>query len=406
MRFPGLLAAFALAAAAAGCTKPSLPEAEIPILGWYGITAHCLNEENFRIMKEGGFTITFSHLDSLKDVQKALALAGDCGMKVVLNCNELKDDPEGTAAAVKDHPALYAYYLQDEPKDGDIPVLAAWSERIRSVDDVHPLYINLFPNYVAESDLGATYPAYVRRFMEEIRPTVLSFDYYPVTEDGIRQTWWENLELLSRTARDAGIPLWAFALSTHHVIYPVPTLPALRLQMYTNLAYGAQCLEYFTYFNPAKGADNAPVTNDGVRTPNYYTVKEMNEELNARAGVFMGAQVLSVRHTGTPLPEGTEPPFLSHSGKYIPQGVTPLEKLPEGITRLDTGGYGAVVSELRNGPDNYLMLVNRSLTEAFDIQLGFASKVWNIGRDGSFSRVSKGDHTFRLEEGDCLIFRM
>ena len=387
---------------------PAIPEAEIPILGWYGITAHCLSEENFLTMKECGINITFSHLDSLKDVLKALALAEKTGTKVVLNCNELKEDPEGTTAKVKDHPALFAYYLQDEPCPRDFPVLAAWADRIRSVDEAHPCYINLFPDYVDEATLGTTYPAYVRLFMDELKPTALSFDYYPVTEDGIRQTWWGNLELLSRTAREAGIPLWAFALSTHHVIYPVPTLQALRLQMYTNLAYGAQCLQYFTYFNPAKAkaADNAPVTNDGEKMANYYTVKEVNAELNKRAGVFMGAEVLSVRHTGTPLPEGTPPPFLSHSGKILPQGVTPLDTLPEGITLLDTGGYGAVVSTLRNGKARYLVLVNRSLTEAFDYRVGFARKAWAVNREGRLERVAGGTHTFHLEEGDCAVFRL
>jgi len=35
-----------------------------------------------------------------------------------------------------------------------------------------------------------------------------------------------------------------------HIVYPQPEMSHLRIQAYTNLAYGAQGLEYFTYQTP------------------------------------------------------------------------------------------------------------------------------------------------------------
>jgi hypothetical protein len=66
-----------------------------------------------------------------------------------------------------------------------------------------------------------------------------------------RSDFYANLEVCSTKAREAGIPFWAFALTTAHLSYPVPTMGQLRYQVYSNLAYGAQGIEYYTYWKPA-----------------------------------------------------------------------------------------------------------------------------------------------------------
>lgn len=395
-----------LTALLSGCKPHPLPQAEMPILAWYSITVPYLTEENHKMLKDCGFTVSFSDIKSMEDGWKALEMGEKTGIKVMYSCPEMYERPEEVVAAVKDHPALYGYFLRDEPVVADFPGLAAFSARVTAVDKEHPQYLNLFPNYVNPAALGCTYEEYVQAFVRQVPLPQLSFDYYPVTIEGIRQTWWENLEVIARESRKAGIPFWAFALSTAHEIYPVPTLPSLRLQMYTNLAYGAQCLQYFTYWNSTGVKENGPVNPPGEKSPVYDIVREMNAEVQARAGVFVGATVEDVSHIGIPWPEGTEPPFLSHSGKYLPAGVKPLETLPEGISVLDTGGYGLLVSQLRNGADRYLVLVNRSLTEAFDYRIGFRKAVCTVNRDRSIGRLKKGEHSLHLAEGDCAIFRL
>ena len=190
--------------------------------------------------------------------------------------------------------------------------------------------------------------------------------------------------------KEADVPFWAFALSTAHFPYPVATIQSLRLQFYTDLAYGAQGLQYFTYWCPTPGIwdfNNAPISETGQRTPAYDLVKYMNRELQARAEVFMGAKVLSVCHTGATLPPG----------------VKPLTELPSCVKSLDTKGKGAVVSHFENGGWEYLMIVNRSLDEAFDYEIGFNEPAKMIGRNGKVSNAKDG--TYHLEEGDCAILR-
>jgi len=386
------LSVFLAALLAASCGKAPEKAAELPIMAWYSIPAEHLSLERFQELKDAGFNINFSHLGALEDAVKSLDYAEQAGVKVMFTCGELSTDTENTVKQVKDHPALYGYFLRDEPLNKHFPELAEWADRIKAVDPDHVLYLNLNPNYASDELLGSPYPEHVHKFIEEVRLPLVSFDFYPVTEDGVRSRWWENLEVIASESKAAGLPFWAFALSTAHKPYPIPTMASLRLQLYTDLAYGAQGLQYFTYWNPVPGTwdfHDAPIDLDGNRTPVYDMVKEMNAEIQNRAGIFLGAEVLQVRHTGDTLPPG----------------VTALTELPAPLTALDTHGKGAVVSLLENGAYRYLMIVNRSLEEGFDYDIAFSRKVAVIGRDGLASKPSREPATLHLEEGDCAIFR-
>ena len=74
----------------------------------------------------------------------------------------------------------------------------------------------------------------------------------------------------------------------------------------------------------------------------------MNREIQARADVFLGAQVTSGRHTG----------------KDIPMGTQRLETLPPHIIQLDTHGQGALVSCLTNKGKEYVVIQNTSVASS------------------------------------------
>lgn len=371
-----------------------VPEAEIPIMAWYSIPAADATPERYRELADCGFTINFSHLKTLDQLKQSLDCAEQAGVKVMATCRELESNPDSVVELIKDHPALYGYFLRDEPVTADFPKLAAWAEKIRAVDDSHPMYLNLFPNYVNPAALGCSYREYVHRFIEEVKLPLVSFDYYPVTTDGIRQSWYENLQVVADESAAAGLPFWAFALSTAHGPYPVPTMAGLRLQMYTNLAYGASVLQYFTYWNP--GTDTwdfheAPINQNKEQSEAYGLVKAMNEEIQARAGVFVGSKVVFLAHTGE-----TVPPECRQLGDELPSHVTSLST---------TGPEGAVVSLLENGKWNYLVVVSRTMDSPVALEVGFDEKASLVGRDGSVNKIESGRTSFEIAEGDVLIFR-
>lgn len=368
---------------------------EMPILAWYSIPPAFATLDRYKELKKAGFTINFSHIYSLEDALQSLDLAKQAGIKVMFMCPGLETDTENVVRQVKDHPALCGYFLRDEPSNADIPLLAAWADRIRAVDPNHEIYLNLFPNYVADETIGSTYEEHVQLFAKSVKTTMLSFDHYPVLESGVvRNGWWANLEIISREAAAAGIPMWAFALCTAHHPYPVATMASLRLQLYTDLAYGAQCLQYFTYWCPTPGTwdfHDAPIAEDGTKTAVYDIVKDMNKEIKARAGIFVGCKVNHVYHTGD----------------EIPYGVTALpDPLPEPLKSLDTKGNGALVSYLEKGDYQYVMLVNHSHLLEFDYSIAFTKDVSQVYSDGSIINIPGRNAKRHLDPGDCAIFRL
>lgn len=391
--FPALAAALAILSASCSNTR-KIPEAEIPIMAWYSIPAADATPERYKELADCGFTINFSHLRTLDELMQSLDCAEQAGVKVMATCRELESNPDSVVNLIKGHPALYGYFLRDEPDAADFPRLAAWAEKIRAADDSHPMYLNLFPNYVSPAALGCGYREYVHRFIEEVGLPLVSFDFYPVTTDGIRQSWYQNLQDIADESAAAGLPFWAFALSTAHRPYPLPTMASLRLQMYTNLAYGASVLQYFTYWNPGTQTwdfHEAPINQDKMQSEAYGLVKAMNEELQARAGVFVGSKVV----------------FLAHTGETVPPESRKLEEdMPAHVEFLRTSGpEGTVVSLLENGRWNYLVAVSRTIDSPISLEVGFDEKAALIGRDGSVQKIKGSQTRFEIAEGDALIFR-
>ena len=378
-----------------GCGLQQNAEKEkefIPILSWYSIPAEDATPERYMEMKEAGITHNFSHLSRLEDALKSLDLAEQAGVKVIFTCNELEKDPEGTVEKVKNHPALAGYFLRDEPGRKDFPALGEWARRIISRDSTHFCYLNLLPTYASPAGYGTpTYREYVHLFIKEVPIQLLSFDAYPVGGNSLREDWYENLEIFSDEARKAEKPFWAFALATAHDPYPVPTVAQIKLQMYSNLAYGAQGLQYFTYWNPDTTHWNfheAPVTLLKKRSSVYDMLQEVNAELQNRAYVFMRSRVLDVFHAGDSVPEGTKP----------------LGALPSPVVELDTHGAGAVVSLLEKEGNKYLVIVNRSFDERFPLTIRFDGKADRIRKDGSSVPADNYMPTLLVGPGEAEIF--
>ena len=366
----------------------TLPDAEIPILAWHSIPAAYTSLERYQELKDCGFTISYSFLANQEEILAALDVAEQAGIKLLIPYDDTK--AESIVNAVKDKSALYGYYLHDEPTTKQLDSLANCAQHIIDIDNKHAIYVNLFPNYVSEDDLGSTYEEYVKKAVKTLKTTQVSFDFYPIRETGVVDTWWQNLEIIRDESEAANMPFWAFALSTSHNPYPIPTLAHLRMQMYTNLAYGAQCLQYFTYWCPTPGKwnfNNAPIEENGIRTDVYDVVKTMNEELQARAGVFMGAKVLGVYHTGE-----------------IPVGTHALTGYNRPIKALHLEDNGIVVSFLENGKWSYVMFVNRSHEVGFDFSVDFDRDMQVVYSDGTIEDAGNS-YQDKLEAGDCAIFR-
>uniref|UniRef100_UPI0032178BF4 LamG-like jellyroll fold domain-containing protein n=1 Tax=uncultured Draconibacterium sp. TaxID=1573823 RepID=UPI0032178BF4 len=370
-------------------------EGEIPILAWLGVPQGETTVARYTEMKDAGITINFVTFGSADRVQMALDTAEAVGMKLVFGCPELRSYPESTVRRFMNHPALAGYYLRDEPSMSEFADLGRWAKRIQAVDSVHYCYLNLLPNSAGESRLGTPdYRFHVTSFIETVPLQFYSFDHYPFTGDSVGKFsgyYYDNLEIFSEETRKVGKPFWAFAMATAiYGTFPIPTTAALRLQMFSNLAYGAQGLQYFTYWTPGCGAEcfhDGPIYN-GERMPVYYRVQQVSKEIQGLSGVFLGSSVVAVRHTGS-----------------IPQGTKKLSELPEQIKVLETSGRGAVVSVLERDSLAFLAVVNRDFRNSMDLTIKGDSSVRRVLKDGTLVPAEiERIRTVAVGPGDIAVF--
>lgn len=381
-----LLGVFAFDAEPSFANEPG-----IPILAWSGPPANETNAERYRELAEAGFTHNYSGFANADAMQQALDVAHTAGIKQFISIPELQTAPEKVAERFKDHPALAGYYLRDEPNAADFPALAAWAKRIQAIDSARPCYINLFPNYANQGQLGTpTYKEHVDRFIREVPVPFISFDHYPVVGKSLRGEWYENLEIVSAAAKAAKKPFWAFALAVAHDPYPIAELEHLRLQVFSNLAYGAQGIQYFTYWtvkSPHWNFHEAPIGVEGKRTPVYDRVKQVNAEIRAFSRIFSGAELLRAGHTGN-LPRGTR--------AY--ESAAPVES-------LKTGTGGAVVSLLANGKQRILAIVNRDLHASLPLTAVFSpdTKIGEVTKAGEVRPLGSREFASDLLPGDIRV---
>lgn len=211
--------------------------------------------------------------------------------------------------AVKNHPSLYAYHLKDEPSTALFEQLKQMRVLITQSDSARLVYVNLFPIYALNRQLGTTgeyieaYREYMRLFIDAFKPQLLSFDHYHFAVKGDGKEYFLNLNEIRRAALDAGIPFMMIVQAAGWKgSMRIPNGDELRLLTYTTLAYGAQGISHFVYGTP--GFDGGMVNlADGSPTPLYHSAKLLNKEFVAIAKQTRSLKSLDVFHTGTP-PKG------------------------------------------------------------------------------------------------------
>lgn len=354
---------------------------EFPILGWYSIPDSASTTERYKEMREAGFNISFSHFGNNDEISRAARAAKGSGVKIIAGSPHIEMHTRASIDSLKKYPEIVAWFLRDEPVVAGFEQLAQFRDSVYAADTTRLVYLNLFPRMVEPKALGTeTYDDYMREFVRQIRLPMISYDMYPVHETGdgeavLLPMLYTNLESARRVSAEYGIPFWAFCLSTAHTPYPVARPAHIEVEAFSALAYGAQCIQYFTYWQPVSTRWNfyhAPIDKYGKRTDVYYMVRDLNKEIQALAPVFLGAEVVSVVHTGNTIPDDTKR----------------LTSLPSPFIGLESDGPGVLVSHLRNNGKQYLMIVNRDIQNAQKVNLTIGSKnVRQITPDGKTAKL-------------------
>lgn len=366
----------------------------IPIIAFSGVPSEYSDSAHFAEFREAGFDVSLAVYMTQKELFKALQEAQKAKVKLLPVSPTFKDHPAVIIPKMKQYKSLFGYYIADEPNMDELEMYGQYVKNIKKYDSSHPCYINLFPCYdegTLKMIRTTSYSNYLRK-ASSYGLQQISFDFYPIRKSGILPTWYENLELIRKESLRTKKPFWGFVLCTPHNDYPQPTIATLRLQMYSNLLYGAQAIQYFTYWQPT-GTNikyfNAPIDANGKKTMTYSLVQLMNKELALVSPLFKDCKVKSIYHIGPKTPKGT----ISHHGK--------IGKI-QGISCTST--TGVLVSKFTKNGITYVGIQNKDYTRNTIVNL-------KLG-DSSLKRVTKQltyeglKSSYNLPPGDIIIIKM
>jgi len=254
-----------------------------------------------------------------------------------------QENVKGLIAEVGKHPAIFGYYLRDEPTAWWFPNLEKVASQVRELAPDKWAYINLFPDYADNGQLGTSgYAEYLEKFIATCHPRIISYDNYSLMDGGsVRNNFWSNLESVRDACQKHNIEFWNIVLSVAHFNYAEPTAAGFRLQAYCTLACGGRGLSWFTYFAPPVGGYRAaPVDQFGHETQTWQWLQNVNLQVQKLAPTLLQLTCDEVYHIGN-VPSGCKGPLTNS----LLTGVSGDNFLVGDFTHKDSSRYVMVVNK-------------------------------------------------------------
>ncbi len=343
-----------------------------------------MTDQVARQMAEGGFNLVWC-------TEQELDVAERHGLRAQLRDGLLSpaslDDParreklDALIARVSKHPALYCYFITDEPSAGAFPALGRLVAYLRERDPARLAYINLFPTYANNRQLGTSgdpvtaYREHLRQYVEIVRPALVSYDHYQFATGGDLDGYFLNLAMIRQAAREAAAPFLNIVQACSWTpSRRVPRGEEMRYLVYTTLAYGAQGISYYVYCHP--GHSGGIALSDGTPTPIYDALKTLNREFVAIASELAPLESLAIYHTGA-APPGTELLPADAPFRFDPPVPPTAYNPPERVRGFLLGYFGVerkpshvLAVNLDYKTEAVLAIVGPDRLEAFDAASG------------------------------------
>lgn len=292
------------------------------------------NLARYTEIKDAGFTflITGNYLFDPYIVRYALGFADQVGLKVLVSDDlavkiaaqrfsisdaggRLTLNREEAGAFIREahgnyaaHPSFAGLNFFDEPGPDRFPTLGEAFDLYREIAPKYLPYVNLLPNVY-----GDAYDDYLNGFAEQVRPSLISFDRYPLWAGGVEDPeYFDNWARVRRAGLKAGLPTWVFIQTLGFNGHREPTEAEFGWQVNVSLAYGAKGIQFFTYWtpDPARGEGFLPalLTVEGEKTARYDYARRLNTSWLQPVGRQLKPLVpATVGHANEAvLPKGTE----------------------------------------------------------------------------------------------------
>lgn len=296
--------------------------------------------------------------------------------------------------------AVLGYYITDEPGASSFAALAKVVAAVKQLAPGKLAYINLFPGYatIGAPNLSqletASFTEYLERFVNEVKPQVLSYDNYMVQYSmdmaGKKAfaRYYSDLLEVRRVAQANGLSFWIVVSSNQ--IRPHTTVPSpanLAFQAYTTLAAGGRGVAWYTYY--ARSYAYAPIDGSGNKTATWRFLQGVNQQIKT-----LGPLMNQLESTGV---------FFS-----APSPVDGLPQLPGRLVESIDSDAPMMLGEFKNSRnENYCMIVNLSLEKSTRFSLKTAGQPLEgqiiSPEDGHLSPIDHKNRTWLAAGQGALI---
>ena len=270
----------------------------------------CMTDEHYKAIADCGFNWSIGIYDGGSVLsKKAMAGLQPYGVKHLVvdggfhqlaadlqagnNTDTLVAELKSRLAEYKQFDSFGGIYADDESAQGFFPYLGQARELIGEDLDGYLWWYNLNP-IGASGKYPGTYKQYVEAAATLIGGERISFDSYPLFEDGSMKTGhYANSMNAAVVAREYGQPWDAFILTMGHHSYRTPKNYAdIAWQVYGHMAFGAQGIETFTYWTTLTTGENVTYglcDYYGNKTQTWYSMQEVIKEVRAFESMYMNS---------------------------------------------------------------------------------------------------------------------
>ncbi|MFC5403242.1 beta-galactosidase [Cohnella soli] len=373
-----------------------------------------ITNASYKLAKDVGLNMVYGLYERIemdpKQVMKALDAAQANGLKYMVTDSAIQagaDDPDLMKDSMQQymkHPAYIGNLAIDEPSASSFDALGASAKNFKKIAPGSYFYVNLLPSYATKNQLfvdksdetggkpsTADYQKYVDQFVSKVKPSFLSYDYYPLEGKfpSLKPGYFENMSVVRKTAEKNRIPFWVFIQTSSWssgVRLPKPS--ETFWQVNTALAYGAKGIQYFTFWCPFEtGFTGGLVSRTGKKTATYSDVQKMNKQIAAIDQILMNSVSKGVIvYNASPVPVPTADQ-LKEDKQLSMTGTTPILA---GV--FDYQGKSAYY------------VVNNSVDQDGAVTLHFGKSVTtNVYQNAQKTRKSGNELNLKLAAGEGAL---
>lgn len=375
----------------------------------YGTGVDYITDEVFRQVRESGVNVLYTNIDRTKhlpDLIRTIECAERNGVYLMIGDDSFLYGDIDEKEAVefieycKRSKSVIGIDFGDEPNASKFSKLSEICKKHKPLMGDLLFYVNLLPMYafaphlkgLDSDDPFLRYPTmqeygeYINDFLDNVDTDVLSFDYYPFTHEKgvIKSSYFKNLSVCARIAKERGIPLWNFIQLTSWQYETIRnmTYSEILWLVTTSLCYGVKGIQYFCYWTPTdfngEFFNSAMINRLGQPTKSYYYVSEINKHIQKISPYILSYTYKGLIAYGETIAEVPEEDNLHIFGDLI---------------LLDSDG--SLVGCFEKGGKFAYYLTNTSLTETKHLTV-------MLKKSGRF-KIIKGVNEYTLE-GQVLSF--